>query len=176
MARVYLALGSNTGDKKVFLKEALDRINSHPDLTLVAVSPVYETLPYGVTDQGEFLNMAAAVDSGIPPFDLLAELKLIERQTGRVARKRWYEREIDIDILLYDDLVLRAETLNIPHIELEKRDFFTVPLLDIEPGVRSPVSGIFLRDLKITLEKPYIKGLSRFFFELRNGLVVINEQ
>lgn len=176
MARVYLALGSNTGDKEGFLKEALDRINSHPDITLVAVSPVYETLPYGVTDQGEFLNTAVSVDTGIPPLDLLAELKLIERQTGRVARKRWYEREIDIDILLYDDLVLRTETLNIPHIELEKRDFFTVPLLDLEPGLRSPVSGIFLRDLKITLEKPYIKGLSRIFFELSNGLVVINEQ
>jgi len=176
VARVYLALGSNTGDKKGFLKSALDRLNSHPLMSLEAVSPVYETLPYGVTGQDEFLNMAAALVTDISPFELLVELKRIEKQTGRVERRRWYEREIDIDILLYDDLVLRTETLNIPHIELEKRDFFTVPLLDLEPGARSPVSGIFLRDLQITLEKPYIKGLSRIFFELRNGLVVVNEQ
>lgn len=176
MAVVYLALGSNTGDKWHYLHSALEQISKLPGTRLDALSPVYETFPYGVTGQGDFLNMAVRITTDTSPEELLKELKNIEKVTGRIERNRWYEREIDIDILLFDEVVLRAENLNIPHIELEKRDFFIIPLLDLDPGLSSPASGIFLRDLQITREKPYIKGLSRKFFELRNGLVVLNEQ
>lgn len=175
MFPVYLALGSNIGDKWGFLKAALSAINEFPGTRIDAISPVYETLPYGVEDQGDFLNLVIRIETDFAPEVLLDELKTIERATGRVERKRWYEREIDIDILLYGDTILRSENLNIPHLELEKRDFFLLPLLDLDPGIRLPGSGIFPRDLKITLEKPYIKGLSRIFFELRNGFVCLNE-
>lgn len=175
MFPVYLALGSNTGDKWGFLKSALTAINDLPGTRIDAISPVYETLPYGVEDQGDFLNLVIRVETDHAPEELLDLLKEIEKATGRVERKRWYEREIDIDILLFGDTVLRSEKLNIPHLELEKRDFFLIPLLDLDPAVRLPGSGIFPGDLKITLEKPYIKGLSRNFFELRNGFVCLNE-
>lgn len=175
MFPVFLALGSNIGDKWGFLKAALSAINELPGTRIDAISPVYETLPYGVEDQGDFLNLVIRIETDFAPEVLLDELKTIERATGRVERKRWYEREIDIDILLYGDTILRSENLNIPHLELEKRDFFLLPLLDLDPAIRLPGSGIFPRDLKITLEKPYIKGLSRIFFELRNGFVCLNE-
>ncbi len=175
MFPVYLALGSNIGDKWGFLKTALTAINRLHGTRIDSISPVYETLPYGVTDQGDFLNLVIRLETGYTPEELLVELKKIEKATGRQERKRWFEREVDIDILLFGDTIIRSEKLNIPHLELEKRDFFLLPLLDLDPAIRLPGSGIFPRDLQITREKPYIKGLSRKFFELRNGLVCLNE-
>ncbi|KAB2907073.1 MAG: 2-amino-4-hydroxy-6-hydroxymethyldihydropteridine diphosphokinase [Ignavibacteriales bacterium] len=175
MANVFLALGSNRGDSWGYLTEALKRINRLPGTEIVAFSPVYFTFPYGVTEQAEFLNMVVRVETILKPLELLDEVKNIEKETGRQQRARWHEREIDIDILLYDDLEFHHPRLNIPHAELLKRDFFILPLLDIESGIKDPVSGIFLRYLEITKRKPYIKGLSKKFFELKNGLICLNE-
>lgn len=120
--------------------------------------------------------MVIEVLTDFSPRTLLTELKQIEKLTGRVERKRWHEREIDIDILLYGDAILNDPDLVIPHKELLKRDFFILPLLDLNPEIASPHDGIFLKDLEITVNKPYIKGLSRKFFEMKNGLVCLNEQ
>jgi len=176
LIKVFLALGSNRGDKFKYLSDALNLINRLPKTSISAISPVYETLPYGVTEQGEFLNMVIEVLTDFSPRTLLTELKQIEKLTGRVERKRWHEREIDIDILLYGDAILNDPDLVIPHKELLKRDFFILPLLDLDPDITSPHDGIFLKDLEITVNKPYIKGLSRKFFEMKNGLVCLNEQ
>ncbi|MBN8547248.1 MAG: 2-amino-4-hydroxy-6-hydroxymethyldihydropteridine diphosphokinase [Ignavibacteria bacterium] len=176
MNKVFLALGSNRGDKFQYLLKALNLINCLPGTSIVSLSPVYETFPYGVISQDEFLNMAVAVFSELTPRQLLVALKTIEQQTGRLERERWHEREIDIDILLYGDLEVDEADLKIPHRELLKRDFFILPLLDLEPGISLPGTGIFLKDLEITVKKPYIKGLNRKFFEIKNGLVCLNEQ
>jgi len=124
LANVFLALGSNRGDSWGYLTEALKRINRLPGTEIVAFSPVYFTFPYGVTEQAEFLNMVVRVETILKPLELLDEVKNIEKETGRQQRARWHEREIDIDILLYDDLEFHHPRLNIPHAELLKRDFF----------------------------------------------------
>jgi len=169
-------LGSNFGDKLKNLHSALNGIKELKDTQITAFSRIYDTIPYGVEEQDDFLNMVISIETDIEPGTLLTELKQIEKLTGRVERKRWHEREIDIDILLYGDAILNDPDLVIPHKELLKRDFFILPLLDLDPDITSPHDGIFLKDLEITVNKPYIKGLSRKFFEMKNGLVCLNEQ
>lgn len=120
--------------------------------------------------------MVISIETEIEPDPLLRELKIIEEKTGRVKRERWHEREIDIDILLYGEMIVNEPALNIPHKELKKRDFFLVPLLELNPGLIFPGEGIFLSSLKIVDEKSYIKGLNRNFFRMKRGVVFLDEK
>ena len=120
--------------------------------------------------------MVISIETDIEPVPLLHELKMIEEKTGRVKRERWHEREIDIDILLYGESIVSEESLNIPHKELTKRDFFLVPLLELNPDLILPGEGIFLSSLKIVEEKSYIKGWNRNFFRMKRGVVFLDEK
>jgi len=133
---VYLSLGSNVGDRLANLKAALAAMQ--PQVQLVAESPIYETEPWGYTEQDDFLNQVAEIKTELSPPDLLAHLKQIEAQIGRQATFRYGPREIDIDILLYDDLVYESPKLTIPHPNLEERAFVLVPLADLAPDLRHP--------------------------------------
>lgn len=143
---------------------------------ITAFSRIYDTIPYGVEDQDDFLNMVISIETDIEPVLLLKEIKMIEEKTGRVKRERWHEREIDIDILLYGERIVNDESLNIPHKELTKRDFFLVPLLELNPDLILPGEGIFLSKLKIVAEKSYIKGWNRNFFRMKRGVVFLDEK
>lgn len=139
MAKVFLGLGTNLGDRRANLRAAVDAL---ADLGLVvALSRVYETAPLYVTDQPAFLNMAVALDTELPPTDLLAALKGLERDLGRVASRRYGPRQIDLDILLYGDTVLDSPDLVIPHPRLPERRFALAPLADIAADMLHPKAG-----------------------------------
>ena len=137
MARVYLGLGTNRGEREQNMATALARLQER--LRLVAVSSLYETAPWGVTDQPPFLNAAVAAETDLPPAELLAFVKGMEREMGRQPGGRWGPRLMDIDILLYDDLVLETPDLVIPHPRLTERAFVLVPLAEIAPDAVHPV-------------------------------------
>jgi 2-amino-4-hydroxy-6-hydroxymethyldihydropteridine diphosphokinase len=133
MARVYLALGSNLGDREANFHEALRRLRETPELTVVRVSRFIHSAPWGVTDQPEFLNAVLAAETTLAPERLLETVKAIERAMGRRPGPRWGPRLIDIDLLLYDRLQLRTPSLVLPHPEILNRDFVWGPLREIAP-------------------------------------------
>ncbi|MEN3034496.1 MAG: 2-amino-4-hydroxy-6-hydroxymethyldihydropteridine diphosphokinase [Aquificaceae bacterium] len=136
--KIYLALGSNLGDRINYIIQAIDALSSF--LKLKKVSTVYKNPPWGITSQPEFLNCVAEFETTLPPFELLKALKELEKSLGRIERERWGPREIDIDILLYGETVVNHEELKIPHPYLNSRDFFLIPLVEISEDLYHPVS------------------------------------
>lgn len=142
MQRVYLGLGSNQGDSKANLKEAIQRAANLMHVRLVAHSSVYRTSPQLLEDQPWFFNMVAAFDcsDNVRPEELLVELKGIEAAMGRGQGEiRYGPRVIDMDILLFGDLQLQTSTLQVPHPRITERAFVLVPLAEIAPDL--PVLG-----------------------------------
>jgi dihydroneopterin aldolase/2-amino-4-hydroxy-6-hydroxymethyldihydropteridine diphosphokinase len=135
----YIALGSNMGDKKAYLNLGVEGLRQTKGCRVLAVSDYLATEPYGVKEQDEFLNGAMKIRTILPPHELLDRLHEIEQEAGRERIVRWGPRTLDLDILLYDDLILDDEELHIPHIEMYKRDFVLEPLCQIAPYVRHPV-------------------------------------
>jgi len=135
----YLSLGANIGDREHAIGRALKLIAATPGLRLRHVSSLYATEPVGYTDQPEFLNCAAVVESSLQPIDLLDRLRAIERLVGRVGRSKWREREIDIDIVLVDREIIDMERLIVPHPEMHRRRFVLEPLAEIAPDAFHPV-------------------------------------
>jgi 2-amino-4-hydroxy-6-hydroxymethyldihydropteridine diphosphokinase len=133
MAEAALSLGSNLGDRAGHLVAALQAIDARTDCSLVSVSSVYRTRPWGKTDQGEFLNLCALVETHLAPLDLLAAVKDIERALGRMERERWGPREIDIDLLVMEGAECETETLTLPHARMAERLFVLKPLAEIAP-------------------------------------------
>ena len=140
MARVYLGLGSNLGDREAYLGEAVHHLGER--LEVRRVSPVYETDPWGYTDQDAFLNQVVEADTGLAPPELLAFVQQVELALGRERLVRWGPRTVDIDILLYDDLRLDGLELTIPHARLMERAFVLAPLADLAPDLTLPGHGL----------------------------------
>jgi len=134
---VYFSLGSNLGDRSQNLRAAIARLEAE-GVRLSALSPVYETEPWGLADQPAFLNMAAGGTTALEPVALLQRLKQSETELGRQPAERWGPRLIDIDLLFYDDLVLDGEELAVPHLRLHERAFVLVPLAEIAPRLQHP--------------------------------------
>ena len=141
MAVVYLGLGSNIGDRTRHLVDACAVLHRHPAITVQAVSSLYHTAPVGVTVQEWFLNAVACLYTTLPPPALLCVTQATERRLGRVTTLRWGPRVIDLDILLYDDLVLHAPELTVPHSRMHERAFVLIPLAEIAPDLVHPVLG-----------------------------------
>lgn len=144
---VFLGIGSNIGDRLAHLQEAVNLIDLLPETEVTGISGVYMTEPVGVTEQERFYNGVVKLDTGLSPEELRSHCKAIERNLGRPEQYiRWSPRVIDLDILLYDDLVMRNSVLGIPHEELTKRMFVLIPLLDIadpvHPVLLCPVSSL----------------------------------
>lgn len=153
MERVYLATGSNIGDKSAHLAKALELIEGYVG-DIVQVSGVYRTAAWGIEDQPEFLNQAMAVDSNLEPETLLLAVMDIERQMGRERRIRWGERLIDIDILFYGNLISQSQRLTIPHPFIQERNFVLQPLLEIAPDFCHPVLQKSIRELAAACPDP----------------------
>ena len=145
MHTIYLALGTNLGDRMENLRLAIAALS--PFVKVTALSSVYETPPWGYADQPAFLNMAIAADTDLEPLALIAFLKKLETELGREKTFRNGPRLIDIDILFYDDLVFEQADLIIPHPRLHERAFVLVPLNDIAPDLMHPVLKRTVRDL-----------------------------
>ncbi len=133
---VYIALGTNLGDRLANLRAAIKSLP--PDVSVLAESHVYETPPWGYADQPPFLNMAIKAETDLAPEPLLTYLKQLEVELGREQNFRWGPRLIDLDILFYDELVVNTPPLVIPHPRLHERAFVLVPLLDVAPDLVHP--------------------------------------
>ncbi|WP_246748931.1 2-amino-4-hydroxy-6-hydroxymethyldihydropteridine diphosphokinase [Rhizobium setariae] len=131
----WLGLGGNVGDPIASMSEALRRLDQAADCSLVAVSRLYRTPPWGKTDQAWFFNAAAAVQTNLPPFDLLELCLDIERAMKRVRQERWGPRTLDIDVLAYEGEILADERLTLPHPRMKDRGFVLMPLADIAPDL-----------------------------------------
>jgi 2-amino-4-hydroxy-6-hydroxymethyldihydropteridine diphosphokinase len=135
MADAVLGLGSNVGERRAALAGAVDAMRAHPDIAIIAASPLYESAPWGITDQQDFLNAAVWVATSLAPTDLLAAILAIEVSLGRVRGKKWGPRVIDIDILVYGDEPIDVPGLTIPHPHLTERVFALEPLVEVMPDV-----------------------------------------
>ncbi len=150
MSRIYLSLGTNLGDRHANLEHALDALREGTGVSITHISPLYQTAPWGVTDQPDFLNLCIAAKTDLSPHDLLARLKTIETELGRETAVRWGPRLIDIDILFYDELIMQDDRLTIPHVSIADRAFVLAPLADIAPDFIHPQTD---QSIKIMLDK-----------------------
>lgn len=150
MAIAYIALGSNLGDKEKNLRRAL-LLLTQQGVEVVRVSSFLSTEPYGVTDQPQFLNAVACVRTSLTPLALLDVLLATELAMGRVRLRHWGERNIDLDLLLYKDVVLDLPRLHLPHPDMQNRDFVLLPLAEIAPELKHPTLQKTIYELKENL-------------------------
>lgn len=150
MSIAYIALGSNLGDKEKNLRRAL-LLLTQQGVEVVRVSSFLSTEPYGVTDQPQFLNAVACVRTSLAPLALLDVLLATELAMGRVRLRHWGERNIDLDLLLYEDVVLNTPRLHLPHPDMQNRDFVLLPLAEIAPELKHPTLQKTIWELKENL-------------------------
>lgn len=135
----YIAFGSNLGDREAYIKNAVKAINDIRGCQVKQISDLIETEPYGMTDQGDFLNGCLELETLLTPEELLKELNRIESEAGRERKVHWGPRTLDLDILFYDKELIETENLIIPHVDLENRYFVLKPLAEIAPNFRHPI-------------------------------------
>ena len=158
MTTVYIALGTNLGDRLANLRDAIDALA--PDVRVLRESTSYETPPWGYTDQPAFLNMVIKAETSLNPRALLSYLTKREDELGRVKNFKYGPRHIDLDILFYDDLVVDEDNLQIPHPRLHERAFVLVPLADLAPDFVHPVLGKDVKSLLSVLDSDEIHPFS----------------
>ena len=146
----YVALGSNLGDKEANLRKALELLEER-GVEVVKTSSFICTEPYGVTDQPQFLNGVCEVRTSLVPLALLHALLEIEQEMGRVRLRHWGERNIDLDLLLYEDVVMDTPELKLPHPDMQNRDFVLLPLDEIAPEIIHPTLQKTIHELVICL-------------------------
>jgi 2-amino-4-hydroxy-6-hydroxymethyldihydropteridine diphosphokinase len=156
--RAYVGLGSNLGDRAAYLLLGLSALSRLPKTHLLRLSPVYETDPVG-PPQPPYLNMVAELETELSPTGLLAEMLRVEKALGRERRERWGPRTLDLDLLLYGDLVLEEAGLSVPHPRLHERAFVLVPLLDLLPEGRHPLLGQSFAELLASLDASSVRPL-----------------
>jgi 2-amino-4-hydroxy-6-hydroxymethyldihydropteridine diphosphokinase len=154
---VYLALGSNLGNRLMNIKQAVSALS--PQLEVQAKSYVYETPPWGYEDQPKFLNQVIKAKTYLEPERLIKHIKRLEVTLGRKDSFQNGPRLIDIDILFYDDLILNTSSLVIPHPRLHERGFVLLPLMDIDPDLVHPVNQKSVREM---MELSDIQGIEKF--------------
>ncbi|MBT4511459.1 MAG: 2-amino-4-hydroxy-6-hydroxymethyldihydropteridine diphosphokinase [Chloroflexi bacterium] len=145
MGTIYLGLGSNLGDREATLMKALELLTQH--VALNQVSSIYETEPVGYSNQPWFLNLVCRGETDLDPDELLAFVKGIEAQMGRVPSFPNAPRQIDIDLLFYDDQKIESENLIIPHPRIGERGFVLVALAEIAPWLAPPLNAKTIKEL-----------------------------
>jgi 2-amino-4-hydroxy-6-hydroxymethyldihydropteridine diphosphokinase len=159
MAEALIALGGNVGDVRATFEEAIACLCRDENVRLLARSSDYRTPPWGVTEQPAFINAAIAVATSLGPHDLLGRTTDCERRLGldRARKQHWGPRNIDIDILAYDDLILNDQDLTLPHPRLLERAFVLVPLAEIAPD--RLIAGIKVKDALARVDTSGIERL-----------------
>ncbi|MEL6276369.1 MAG: 2-amino-4-hydroxy-6-hydroxymethyldihydropteridine diphosphokinase [Bacteroidota bacterium] len=146
MAKLYLGMGTNKGDRAKQLADALEACGRQLGHMLIA-SPIYETAAWGIEEQADFLNQVVLVETSVPPLECLEIVLDIEAQLGRQRMIKWGPREIDIDLLFYDDLIFQDHRLSLPHPYIQERRFVLQPLADIAGEFVHPVLDQSINDL-----------------------------
>ena len=146
MSTAYISIGSNLGDRLGYIREAIAKLEQSQEIEIRRASSVCETEPVGHKEQPCFLNMVLGLETTLEPLNLLEHLLGIENQMGRKRDQAWGPRNIDLDLLLYDDVVINSDRLTLPHPRMHQRRFVLVPLAEIAPKVVHP-------SLKKTVEK-----------------------
>ena len=134
---VFIGLGSNIEPRLEYLRSAVKGLRTLGEIK--RISSIYETAPVGVIPQSDYLNAVVEMSTKLEPLKLVSHLKALEQAIGRKDRPRWHEREIDLDILFYGNLVFDSPTLTIPHPEIFRRAFVLVPLCELDPNFQHPV-------------------------------------
>ncbi len=143
----YIAIGSNLGDRAGNCKKAIKRLEACKEVDVVKRSSLYETPPWGNTDQEAFINCVVEVKTALVSRELLRALKAVESELGRTPGRRWGPRVIDLDIIFYGESVIEEEGLKVPHPLAHKRAFVMVPLAEIAPEFTHPVKRVKVREL-----------------------------
>jgi 2-amino-4-hydroxy-6-hydroxymethyldihydropteridine diphosphokinase len=151
-----IGLGSNLGDSRSILDGAIDRLRTHAQIEVIAVSSWYLTAPIG-PPQPDYINACATIQTSLAPLDLLNTLHAIESEFGRVRQEIWGARTLDLDLLLYDNLIIDLPTLQIPHPRMLERAFVLVPLAEIAPNSIEPRSRYSIATLCDKLEYSGVK-------------------
>ena len=147
----YIGLGSNLGDSKVILTEAVHKLASLGD---VKTSKLYQSPPMGPQDQPNYLNAVVQLSTNLAPLALLDELQRFEQESGRL--RHWGERTLDLDLLIYAEEKIQHERLTVPHVGVMERDFVLIPLLDLDPNLH--IDGIALKQLPV-VQQPTLSVL-----------------
>lgn len=150
----YIGLGSNLGDSRQILSEAIAKLKT---LGMVKVSRLYQSPPMGPQDQPNYLNAVAELNTDLAPLDLLDHLQRFEQEAGRVRLRRWGERTLDLDLLIYGNEKIQNERLTVPHIGILQRDFVVIPLLDLDADLQ--LNGQLLKDLEL-IQQPTLTVLA----------------
>lgn len=144
MHKTFIGLGSNLGDSEQILREAVEKLR---ELGVVSVSKLYQSPPMGPQDQPNYHNAVAQLITDLAPLALLDALQSIENESGRVRSRRWGERTLDLDLLLYAEKNIINERLTVPHIGILERDFVVIPLLDLDSELK--ISGQSLQSQEL---------------------------
>jgi 2-amino-4-hydroxy-6-hydroxymethyldihydropteridine diphosphokinase len=156
VTRAYLGIGSNLGERLTYLQLAVDELAAADGVTVVGVSPVYETAPVGGPEQPDYLNAVVAVDTALTPHELLRVAHGIEADAERVRTVRWGPRTLDVDVLLVGDERVDDPDLVVPHPRMAERAFVVVPLADLDPAWRAriPADSDSVRPTRLALTTP----------------------
>ncbi len=158
MEKVFLGIGSNVGERIVYIKNALNLLSQI--LKEIQTAHFYVSKAVGFEDQPDFINTAISGYTDLEPYELFKKVKDIENKVGRIKRFRWGPREIDIDILFYGSLIMEKDDLIIPHPRIHERDFVLKPLSDLDPDFVHPVLKKPVKELLLNLkEKSIISNL-----------------
>ena len=149
---VYVAVGSNLGEKESYIEDGISMLEEMSEIQIEKVSDLIVTKPYGGVEQDDFVNGAIKLRTLFTPNELLDALHLVEKHAKRERLVHWGPRTLDLDIIFYDDLVYEDDDLIIPHVDMANRDFVLKPLLDLCPNKRHPVLGMTMTQLFERLE------------------------
>ncbi|MBM7555152.1 2-amino-4-hydroxy-6-hydroxymethyldihydropteridine diphosphokinase [Thalassobacillus pellis] len=167
MNEVYIALGSNISPRAHYLANAIERLAIHPDIQVIKQSAVYETVPVGLKEQSDFLNMVIKAVTDLGAEELLSVCQEIERNLGREREIKWGPRTIDLDILLYNQENIVTERLIVPHPAMHERAFVLVPLAEIASGAIIPTKSKTVQAVLDTLPEDETEGVRKW--QINNG-------
>ncbi len=163
MARTFIGVGSNEGDRLACISRAIQMLAEAPGARVVQMATILETEPLGGPPQGPYLNTVIELETSLSPPELLEQLQAIERALGRApSATRWAARPIDLDLLLYEGQVVREPGLDVPHPRLHERRFVLEPLAQLAPDVRHPGLGLTMAELLARLPAPEPAFWERF--------------